>query len=797
MFRIMAPPRQTKFLRPGRANSTIVMVAGKPPNNTQQTPSSQGNAQVELKVAEMLSQVDVGRGIVRIDTRAMKTLGIGPGDVVEMEGERKTASVVDNAYPSDVGLGIIRMDGLTRRNAGSSIGEPVRVKKAALSEAKKVTIAPAQAGVAFQMMGGDLNQLILGRAVTKGDVIQLKSLAAKSRGWSSPFDIFDVFEGGMPFGAGEMKFVVVNTSPAGSVRVTDMTEVELRPEAVEGAEASEEARIPEVTYEDIGGLGEEVRRVREMIELPLKHPELFDRLGIDPPKGVLLYGPPGSGKTLLAKAVANETNAHMIAINGPEVMSKYVGEAEQRIREVFKEAEDNSPSIMFIDEIDAIAPKREESLGVEGRVVAQLLASMDGLKKRGQTIVIAATNRPNALDPALRRTGRFDREIELGVPSRNGRKEILQIHTRNMPLSKDVNIDKLADTTHGFVGADIEGLCKEAAMSALRRLIPKLNIEDEGKIPNETLEKLEVSGKDFSEALRVVEPSAMREVLIEVPNVRWVDIGGLEGVKQEMTEVVEWPLKRKESFARLGIKPPKGILVYGPPGTGKTMLAKAVATECEANFISVKGPEMLSKWVGESEKAVREIFRRARQVSPCIIFFDEIDSVGSIRGTEVGTKVGERIVNQLLTEMDGLEELRDVIVIAATNRPDLIDPGLLRAGRFDRHVYVPAPDEKTRLAIFKVQTKSMPLDKSVDLDELVKRTNNYTGADITAICREAAMFALRENQKADKVLASHFETALEKVGPSLTDDVKKFYERIEAAFKAKVVTREEELTYTR
>lgn len=758
------------------------------------------NDGIELKVGEIppTRQADVGRGIVRLDTKAMKALGIAPGDVVEIQGQRKTVAVVDTAYPSDIGLGIIRMDGLTRRNAGSGIGETVMVVRTQAAEAAKITLAPAQKGMMVQISGQALNKLMIGRAVIRGDIVQLKSLANRSRRWSSSFDEFfdfDVFEQGMNpfFGLGNLKFMVVNTSPIGSVRVTDASEVEILPEAVE---VSEE-RIPEVTYEDIGGLGEEVRRVREMIELPLKHPELFDRLGIAPPKGVLLFGPPGSGKTLLAKAVANETNAHFISINGPEVMSKFVGEAEKKIREVFDEAEKNAPAIIFIDEIDAIAPKREESLGVEGRVVAQLLASMDGMKKRGQVIVIAATNRPNSIEPALRRTGRFDREIELGVPDRNGRKEILQIHTRNMPLAKDVSVDALADTTHGFIGADLEGLCKEAAMYALRRLLPEINLEEEGKIPKEILEKLEVIMADFKNALKVVEPSAMREVLVEIPRVKWDEIGDLDEVKVELRETIEWPLKDKTAFTRMGISPPKGLLLYGPPGTGKTLLAKAAATESEANFISIKGPELLSKWVGESEKAVREIFRRAKQVAPCIIFFDEIDSIAPIRGTEVGTKVGERIVNQLLTEMDGLEELRDVVIIAASNRPDLIDAGLLRAGRFDRHIYVPPAKQEGRLQIFKVHTAKMPLAKDVDIGELAKQTNNYTGADITAVCREAAMFALRENPDAKEVKAEHFKKALEKIGPSLTDDVRKFYEKIEDAFQAKVMGPTDGDTYTR
>ena len=735
-------------------------------------------------------QSDLGRGTVRIDAKTMAILGVRPGQVVQIDGGRKTVAVVDTAYSYDIGLGIIRMDPLLRKNAGTTIGETVKVQKVDAVEAKKITIAPAEAGVSIQVQEQMLSKLLMGRAMVKGDLVQLKSVVPSKKdrfGSGSPFhsmeDLFDTFEGGW-FGIPEIKVVVVATSPANvAVGVTENTKLEMLPEAVEVTEA----RLPEVTYEDIGGLSDEVRRVREMIELPIKHPELFDRLGIDPPKGVLLYGPTGTGKTLLAKAVANESNANFITINGPEVMSKFVGEAEKRLRDVFDEAEKNPPAIIFIDEIDAIAPKREEALGVESRVVAQLLASMDGMKKRGQTIVIAATNRPNALDPALRRAGRFDREIQLGVPDRNGRKEIFLILTRNMPLKDDVDLNALADVTHGFVGADIEGLCKEAAMVCIRRNLPIMNIdENSGKISQEILEKLEVVMDDFRSALKGVEPSAMREVLVEIPKVVWSDIGNLEDAKQELKEAVEWPFKNKEGFTRLGIKPPKGILLYGPPGTGKTLLAKAVANESEANFISVKGPEILSKWVGESEKGIREIFRRARQASPCIIFFDEIDSITTIRGTEIGTKVTEHVVNQLLTEMDGLEELRDVVVIGATNRPDLIDPGLIRAGRFDRHIYVPPPNAESRRKIFDVHTKGMPLLSDVDLDELVKKTENYTGADIASVCREAAMYALRDDKNAKKVSMKHFVSACERVGPSLNANVLRFYKALEDGFRAKV-----------
>jgi transitional endoplasmic reticulum ATPase len=757
---------------------------------------------LELRVGEIPStlQGDVGRGIVRIDSMSMSYLNVKPGDVVEIEGKRKTPAIVKRAFPSDVGVKIIRMDGLTRRNANTSIGEIVLVRKSQYSEGRKVVLAPAQKGIMVQIPNESVARTLIGRAIYKGDIIEIRSLTPRRRG-SAPLDEFISYvqeDMGLTnmFGFGEAKFVVVSTNPPGVVRITERTEIELLREAVE----VEEERIPEVTYEDIGGITEEVKKVREMIELPLKHPELFERLGIAPPKGVLLHGPPGSGKTLLAKAVANETTANFIAINGPEIMSKYVGEAEKRLRNVFQEAEKNAPSIIFIDEIDAIAPKREEVYGgVEGRVVAQLLALMDGLKSRGQVIVIAATNRPNALDPALRRVGRFDREIEIGVPDQSGRKEILQIHTRNMPLNKDVDLKELAESTHGFVGSDIEGLCKEAAMCSLRRLLPELNLEEDRKVPRELLEKLVVTRRDFLEALKVVRPSALREVLVEVPKVRWSDIGGLEDVKQALKEAVEWPLKHKDAFKRLGIRPPKGVLLYGAPGTGKTLLAKAVATESEANFISVKGPEVISKWVGESEKAIREIFRKARQVAPCVVFFDELDSIASRRGMELGSKVTERVVNQLLTEMDGLELLQNVVVVAATNRPDILDLGLLRPGRFDRHILVPTPDKKTRLGIFKVHVRDMPLDKDVNLEELVEDTEDYVGADIEAVCREAAMLSLREDINAKIVKKSHFEQALKKVGPSLTKYVKDFYAKIEQVFKEGLVKKEKEeaMTYYR
>ncbi len=747
--------------------------------------------EIKLKVAEAM-QDDVNKGIVRIDSRAMNELGVKPGDIVEIEGERKTVAIVDRAYPADVGLRIVRMDGLTRYNAKTGIGEEVILRKADVKEANKISIAPAQKGVYIQVHPETIKRSLLGRPVVQGDIISIGASKRRRRFsddlLASIFQDLDFFT----LGFGEMKFVVVNTHPKGPVVITEITNIHVSPEAVE----VRAERIPEVTYEDVGGLKEEIQKIREMVELPLKHPEIFARLGIEPPKGVLLYGPPGCGKTLLARAVANESDAYFISISGPEVVSKWVGEAEKRIREIFEEAEKNAPAIIFIDELDAIAPKREEATGeVERRMVSQLLTCMDGLKKRGRVIVIGATNRPNALDPALRRPGRFDREIEIGVPDRDGRLEILKIHTRNMPLAKDVDLGKLADITYGFVGADLEALCKEAAMNVLRKVLPELRKIGEGPVPKEILEKLVVTMDDFKEALKVVRPSAMREVLVEIPKVKWEDVGGLEEVKQKLKEAVEWPLKFPEVYSRMGIRPPKGILLYGPSGCGKTLLAKAVATESQANFISVRGPELFSKWFGESEKAVREIFRKARQVAPCIICFDEIDAIAPRRGLQYGTHAVESVVNQLLAEIDGLQELSDVVVIGCTNRPDIIDPALLRPGRFDRLILVPPPDEKARLEILKIHTRNMPLAKDVDLKKIAQLTENFSGADLEAVCREAAMLALRENIEAKEVHMKHFEKAIEEVGPSLSKEEMKIYESFEERAKAVKAQVPRELTY--
>jgi transitional endoplasmic reticulum ATPase len=710
---------------------------------------------VQLKVSEAKQQRDVGRSIARIDSETMKTLGVTVGDVVEINGKKETAAKAWPAYPEDQGLGIIRIDGFIRKNSGVSINEFVTVKKAEAEYASSIKLAPVDIRISVDSdFIRFVKDRLIDRPATRGDTLLIMML-----GHSVPF-------------------LVVNTRPNGIVKISPTTEITILSEPVP------ELEIPSrTTYEDIGGLEEEIKRIREMVELPLRHPEIFQRLGIDPPKGVLLHGPPGCGKTLLARAVANESDANFYAINGPEIMSKFYGESEARMRKMFEDAEKNAPSILFIDEIDAIAPKRGEVTGeVERRVVAQLLASMDGLKGRGNVIVIGATNRPDALDPALRRPGRFDREIEIGIPDREGRHEILQIHTRGMPLGEDVNLLDIGEITHGYTGADLEALSREAAMKALRRYLPRIDLEDK-RIPHEVLDQMEVNNQDILDAFREVTPTAMREVFIETPNVPWDSVGGLEHVKQNLIEAVEWPLKNPEMFQRLGITPPKGILLHGPPGCGKTLLARAVATESQANFISIRGPEIFSKWVGESEKAIREIFRKARMAAPSIIFFDEFDSLVPSRGMGGDSRVTERVISQLLTEIDGLLTLQNVLEIAATNRPDIIDPAVLRPGRFDRRVYVPAPDEVARLKILEIKTKDMPLPDEVDLVKLAREMDGYSGADIESVCREAALNALRKSTDSNLVTLDDFRDAMAEMSPSITPDMEKWYLDISKKFK--------------
>jgi transitional endoplasmic reticulum ATPase len=715
---------------------------------------SQNNNIISLKVLEAYTR-DVGRGTARIDYDTMASLGVSTGDIIEIKGKRRTVVKCLPLYPSDEGKGIIRLDGLVRNNAGIAIGDAINAKKIKAVPAEKVVISPLEAipPIDERYLADALESMPL----IKGDNVMV------------------------PYFGGRLTFQIVAITPPPAADtaalVTNKTAFTIteKDEALRG--------MPQVSYEDIGGLRDEMQKVREMIELPLRHPEIFEKLGIEAPKGVLLFGPPGTGKTLLAKAVASESNSHFISISGPEIMSKFYGESEARLREIFKEARDKAPTIIFIDEIDSIAPKREEVMGeVERRVVSQMLSLMDGLEGRGKVIVIAATNRQNALDPALRRPGRFDREIEIKVPDKNGRLEILQIHSRNMPLDTDVDQKKIAAVTHGFVGADLEYLCKEAAMKCLRRLLPDLNLEDE-KLPPETLDKLIITKNDFNQAIKDVMPSAMREVFLESPDVKWEDIGGLEGVKRELQEAVEWPLRYPDLYAKIGHTVPKGILLHGPSGTGKTLLAKAVATESEANFISVKGPELLSKWVGESERGIREIFRRARQAAPCVIFFDEIDSIAMSRGGGLGGEMGgggsgtnDRVISQILTELDGISELHGVVVLAATNRPDMIDTALLRPGRFDRIVFVPNPDKRTRKRILEIYVQDKPIGTDVNLEKIADITEGFSGADTSAIVNTAVSLVLHEylakyptpeeatkNASEAHVMMRHFEEAVKKI----------------------------------
>ncbi|HET6726804.1 MAG TPA: CDC48 family AAA ATPase [Nitrososphaeraceae archaeon] len=731
-----------------------------------------------LRVAEA-EQSDVGRKIARIDPEVARQLDLSTGDALEISSMgKKTTVLCWPAREKDTGKGLVRIDGYLRNRLDVGINDSVEIKKVQSKSAEKVTLAPTEP---LRIVGaeGYLQEYLLGGLLSTGDIFPLSIMGQR------------------------VDLVVISTKPSGPVLMEDSTEVTVSEESEKAVQVAKGDGAPSISYEDIGGIKNEVSRLREMIELPLRHPELFKRLGVEAPKGVLLHGPPGTGKTLVAKAVAHETNANFYTIGGPEIMSKFYGESEERLREIFKKAEENAPAIIFIDEIDSIAPKREEVSGeVERRVVAQLLSLMDGMSSRGKVVVIGATNRINAIDPALRRPGRFDREIEIGVPDKEGRLEILQIHTRGMPLEKDVDLEVIANMSHGFVGADLQAVAKEAGIRALRKVLPEIDLTTEN-IPSEILKKIVVTMDDFLNVIKEIEPSALREVFVEIPDVKWDDIGGLADVKQELQEAVEWPLKYQGLFLYSDATPPKGILMYGPPGTGKTLMAKAAAHESEANFISIKGPELLSKWVGESEKGVREVFRKARQAAPCIVFFDEIDAIAPNRGgMGSDSHVTERVISQLLTELDGLEVLSNVIIIAATNRPDIIDAALLRPGRFDRLLYVAPPDKESRIQIFKIHTSKKPLADDVKIETLAAHTEGYTGADIAALASAAVMLALRghiekykDPKKAEsakkelKINMKNFEEAMKKIRPLSKHEIET-YRSIAERFGKPEVTNE-------
>lgn len=736
---------------------------------------------VKLKVAGTRGE-DVGKGTVRIDRGAMNTLGMDEGDVVEIVGKRHTAAIALPPYPEDEGLDVIRLDGLQRANAGAGMGDVVEIRRAEAKPARRVELAPAQKNLRLQGSGDALRRTLYQRPLVSGDVIST-SVYHRPRQQPNrnlyPEDIFRTFFQQPAYGLQEIRLVVTSTSPRGVVQVGAETEIELLPQYVEPSQP----RSTDVTYDDIGGLGRTIEQIREMVELPLKHPELFHRLGIDPPKGVLLHGPPGTGKTLLARAVANEADARFFSIAGPEIMGKHYGESEERLRNIFQQARQEAPSIIFIDELDSVAPKREDSSETQQRIVAQLLTLMDGIEARQDVVVIGATNRVSAIDEALRRPGRFDREIIIGVPDTDGRREILGIHTRGMPLGDGFNLDRIAETTYGFVGADLAALCREAAMDALRRHLPDIPL-DEQEIPPDVLERLQVTEDDVYSATHRVQPSAMREIMIQVPDVRWDDIGGLDATKRALQEGVELPLRNPDAFRRVGIRPAKGFLLFGPPGTGKTLLAKAVARESQANFLASKSSDLLSKWYGESEQQVSRLFQRARQVAPSVIFLDEIDSLAPQRGGALGEPaVTERVVNTLLAELDGLQELQGVVVIGATNRPELLDPALRRPGRFDEMVYVPVPERDGRLKILQIHTRDMPLDDDVDLGALAERTHGYTGADLEDLARRAGLLALREDLQARRVPMRLFEEALKETRASVTDEMMRQYEQMARTLK--------------
>ena len=718
--------------------------------------SDEVNESLTLRVAKAIPS-DVGHGRARVPFD--NELNLKPGDIVEIAGEQKTAAIVWRCRPEDANLGVIRIDGIIRKNAGVSLGDRVAISKVETQPCQRLVLSPVMAKQQKVRFGPGIEGFAR-RGLNKRPVV------AGDR----------IFIPGMTLFAEALPFAIVSTSPKGIVQVLPDTEIVIKEEAVDEEESGQ---VQTISYEDIGGIGEQLQKVREMIELPLKHPILFRRLGIDPPRGVLLHGPPGTGKTLIAKAVASETNAHFTSINGPEIISKYYGESEKQLREIFDEAAANTPAIIFIDELDSIAPKREDVSGeVERRVVAQLLTLLDGMQGRDNVVVIGATNRRDAIDPALRRPGRFDRELEIGVPDKNGRKEIIDIHTRGMPISDDFDIDWLLDNSYGFVGADISALVRESAMKALRRYLPEIDLDEE-QIPPEVLEKMEVRMSDFRQAIKEIEPSALREIYLEVPEVSWDQVGGLDEVKERLKESIEWPLTKPDVFDHFGINPPRGIVLFGAPGTGKTLIAKAIANEAKANFITIKGPELISKWVGESEKAVREVFKKAKQSSPSIVFLDEFESIaGMRRATDgAGSDVMNRVVNQLLSSMDGVESMEGVIVVAATNRPEMIDPALLRSGRFERVLHIPPPDAKSIHEILKIHTDKMPLGK-FKLSDLESKLPNYTGADIEAVCREAALIAMRANRKT--VSKKHFEQAIERVRPTVTDEMMQYYDRMES-----------------